>query len=559
MALRMDQLESLLRPHLARLWLPEAGGRPIGCVSLLADPEESVAAREGELAILRDAAFPHEAVGMLLDNLGERQAAGLLVPAAGPASDLPQWVAAASERGLVLGQLAEAYEARMAANLISRALAGGRHEGPHQRLFLADSLQALAETLGRQVGNSITIETPQHDLLAFSATNFPVDRVREETILHRHGSAVNVLSWLAREGYLAAVLKSDQPLRVPAKPEMEFSGRVVARVAADEEVLALIWVTESVRPLGPPDFTAVQQAAEAAAAILLRQREVARKQAAMRAEFLEDVIHGRIMAPETMRALARNLEWDIDRVRQALVVVIDHFESFRLRQAEEGSQHVQRARERLAEIARLAVMAVDPAAVVGQRSAGLVVLCNTTASAPARKAAVLRLAGRIVQRVAESIPDMTVTVGIGRDFPSFEHVAESFRQAELAVRLGASLWGGNRAIHYDDLGVHRLLFAMREQDEMITPALARLLAHDTQHKTEYVRTLTAYFSSMGRLRTAAAELGIHRNTLEYRMGRIQEVAGTDLDHPDNRLALELGIQLLKMQNGLKAGLFPAEG
>jgi len=265
------------------------------------------------------------------------------------------------------------------------------------------------------------------------------------------------------------------------------------------------------------------------------------------------------MAPETMRALARNLDWDIDRVRQALVVAIDHFETFRLRQAEEGGRHLARARERLAEIARLAVMAVDPSAVVGQRSAGLVVLCNTTADAPARKLAALRLADRIVQRVAESIPDMTVTVGIGRDFPSFEHVAESFRQAELAGRLGASLWGGNRAIHYDDLGVHRLLFAMREQEEMITPALARLLAHDTQHKTEYVRTLTAYFGSMGRLRTAAAELGIHRNTLEYRMGRIQELAGTDLDHPDNRLALELGIQLLKLRQGMKAGQFSADG
>ncbi|HVC82367.1 MAG TPA: helix-turn-helix domain-containing protein [Chloroflexota bacterium] len=555
----MEQLEPLLGPRLTHLWRPEGGGRPIGCVSMLVEPEEGIASREGELAVLLADTLSHETICLFLEHLAARQVAGLLVPAGRAGLEMRRWAALATERGLVLGQLAAGCEARMAANLINRVLAGSRHEGPHQKLFLADSLQALAETLGHQVGNSITIETPQHDLLAFSATNFPVDRVREETILRRHGSAVNVLSWLARDGYLAAVVKSDQPVRVPAKPEMEFSGRVVARAAADDEVLALIWVTESVRPLGSADFTAIQQAAEAAAAILLRQREVARKQAAMRAEFLEDVIHGRIMAPETMRALARNLDWDIDRVRQALVVAIDHFETFRLRQAEEGGRHLARARERLAEIARLAVMAVDPSAVVGQRSAGLVVLCNTTADAPARKLAALRLADRIVQRVAESIPDMTVTVGIGRDFPSFEHVAESFRQAELAGRLGASLWGGNRAIHYDDLGVHRLLFAMREQEEMITPALARLLAHDTQHKTEYVRTLTAYFGSMGRLRTAAAELGIHRNTLEYRMGRIQELAGTDLDHPDNRLALELGIQLLKLRQGMKAGQFSADG
>ena len=51
---------------------------------------------------------------------------------------------------------------------------------------------------------------------------------------------------------------------------------------------------------------------------------------------------------------------------------------------------------------------------------------------------------------------------------------------------------------------------------------------------------------MGRLRSAAVELGIHRNTLEYRVGRIAQLAETDLDNADNRLALELGIRLLEL-------------
>jgi hypothetical protein len=247
MALRMEQLGPLLGPHLARLWLPEGGGRPICCLSMPVDAEEVAAACRGELALL-PVPLCDEALVTLLDRLAERQGAGLLVPAGSPAPQVREWAAAAGERGMALGHLAEGCEARTAATLISRALAGDRHEGPHQRLFLADSLQALAETLGRQVGNSITIETPQHDLLAFSATNFPVDRVREETILRRHGSAVNVLSWLVRDGHMAAVLKSDRPVRVPAKPEMGFSGRVVARGAAADDVLALIGVTDSVRP-----------------------------------------------------------------------------------------------------------------------------------------------------------------------------------------------------------------------------------------------------------------------------------------------------------------------
>ena len=82
---------------------------------------------------------------------------------------------------------------------------------------------------------------------------------------------------------------------------------------------------------------------------------------------------------------------------------------------------------------------------------------------------------------------------------------------------------------------------------MITPALQRVIEHDQQHGSDYVQTLAVFLACMGRLRLAAQQLNIHRNTLEYRMRRIEEVAGIRLDDPNNRLAIELGIRLLEMK------------
>jgi DNA-binding PucR family transcriptional regulator len=84
---------------------------------------------------------------------------------------------------------------------------------------------------------------------------------------------------------------------------------------------------------------------------------------------------------------------------------------------------------------------------------------------------------------------------------------------------------------------------------MITPALQRLIDHDARHHTDYVGTLAAYLACMGRLPATAARLTIHRNTLDYRMKRIQALAGESLDDPNNRLALELGIRLLELRRG----------
>jgi len=92
-----------------------------------------------------------------------------------------------------------------------------------------------------------------------------------------------------------------------------------------------------------------------------------------------------------------------------------------------------------------------------------------------------------------------------------------------------------------------VLFAMQEHEEMITPALQRLIDHDARHHTDYVGTLAAYLACMGRLPATAARLTIHRNTLDYRMKRIQALAGESLDDPNSRLALELGIRLLELR------------
>jgi sugar diacid utilization regulator len=473
---------------------------------------------------------------------------GILVPTDGISAEGHRRLRQLAATGDVgFGVLAPGIDPRAAANTLSRALGSRRTDPTLQRMHTAENLQTLVDTLAVLVGNSVTIETPNHELLASSPTGSDVDRNREETILHRRGTG-KIMGHPDFEGHMARVRSSDWPIHIPPYPELGFAGRVVMRVAAEGEIYAIIWVTDTARPLTQDDYALVRQAAQVAAPIFLQQRTLARREAQLRAELLEDVIQGRISSPENVRTVARTLGWNVDRVQQAMVVAIDDFESFRLRHAGRTGARLQTMRERLTELVKLEVLAVDPDAMVGLRSSAVVVLLDPNQEGEGeRKAAGLRVGETIVHRVAAFLKGVTVTVGLGRDFPSFEHMAESFRQAELAVELGQTLWGGKRAIHYDDLGVHRVLFSVREHEGMMPPGLQRMIDYDAEHGTDYVRTLSAYLRHMGRLRPAAQQLGIHRNTLEYRIARIGELAGVDLDDPDNRLALDLGVRLLDLK------------
>ncbi len=68
-----------------------------------------------------------------------------------------------------------------------------------------------------------------------------------------------------------------------------------------------------------------------------------------------------------------------------------------------------------------------------------------------------------------------------------------------------------------------------------------LLAHDWERRSNLVRTLRVYFAAGANASEAADRLFLHRNSMLYRLSRIQKVTGLDLKQPEARLALQLGL------------------
>jgi DNA-binding PucR family transcriptional regulator len=68
-----------------------------------------------------------------------------------------------------------------------------------------------------------------------------------------------------------------------------------------------------------------------------------------------------------------------------------------------------------------------------------------------------------------------------------------------------------------------------------------LLVHDLERRSDLVRTLRVYFASGANASEAADRLFLHRNSMLYRLARIQSLTGLDLKDPRARLVLQLGL------------------
>jgi PucR family transcriptional regulator, purine catabolism regulatory protein len=146
------------------------------------------------------------------------------------------------------------------------------------------------------------------------------------------------------------------------------------------------------------------------------------------------------------------------------------------------------------------------------------------------------------RRLADST--LTVAVGLGRVHSGLSGIQRSHQEAKHAISMGRRLSGVGGLTRFEDLGVYRLIFATEQLPELRAfhdEALSPLMDYDSSHGGELVRTLKAFFDAKCGPKEAAGILDVHRNTVLYRLDRIREITGFDLDDADVRLRLHLAL------------------
>ncbi|NLE45870.1 MAG: hypothetical protein GX620_14200 [Chloroflexi bacterium] len=174
----------------------------------------------------------------------------------------------------------------------------------------------------------------------------------------------------------------------------------------------------------------------------------------------------------------------------------------------------------------------------------LVALCTAEDPAVLRQIEALAEAARV--QFMRFAPDVHISAGIGRPGQELTGLRRSFVQAGEALTLARTLFGEDRVLAFSDLGMYRLLCRLQdceELNEFFAQTLAPLVKYDSSHHTELVPTLEAYFAHQGNVSQTAESLFLHRNSLLYRLERINQITGLDLANADDRFSLELALRI----------------
>ncbi|MET9607990.1 helix-turn-helix domain-containing protein [Streptomyces sp. NPDC006512] len=446
---------------------------------------------------------------------------------------------------------------------------------------MKDDYQDLVDEISALLGAPATLENRDFRLIAFGAHDsdgdggeLVLDPVRTRSILTRQSTSA-VRAWF--EGF--GIARATGPVRIPAAPDAGvFRGRLCLPVRYRGIVHGYVWLLDREGPdggdsgPGPQALAAAMEVAERIGVLLAQEAKA-----------------GADLSREFLAVLGAGRGWQQDMAVAALRVALGP--------AGEGPHTVLcvtpwagEAPQSVPGAAAVCVVPAEPGGA-GGRLAALVRMRGTDALAPA-----LTALGRLMPRTAApaapptaaappapgrgpagarpgtapgrppaasapgvpstamagartaaasgqgAAPDLTA--GVSDPVRALAELPAAWEQATAAARAAAAQPRLGPVAQWSAIGPYRMLAALAA-DPVDDPAARTLLG--PAHR-ELARTAEVFLDCAGQAGRAAAALGVHRQTLYYRLGKVEQLTGLDLDEGEDRLLLHMALKASRLHH-----------
>lgn len=387
-----------------------------------------------------------------------------------------------------------------------------------------ESLPVIVQTLAELAERSVALEGRDGRVLAFDQ---PCDaapaRAEIEPLLLE--SRPTILSWLR-------MTSASSPAEPPtsAYPLNGAWRRIVAPIIGRDGLLGNLSLIVSSNDESPEDDLLASRGAAACSVVMAREYAAQAARREIEINVLDEVFDGALRSEVSLMQQARRLNYDLQNPHAVFVASVDS--------ARGGLQRSSGSRFTFFD----EVMARRGPRILWRVRHNAMEMLWPVANAAEAKVLAVSLYEEMSKRLAD--PNLVVSVGAGRIQSGLAGIQRAHQEAKQALIMGRRLSGPGGITWFDELGVYRLIFAAEQLPELTAfhdEALAPLIEYDRQHNAELVRTLKAYFDATCGPKEAAALLDVHRNTVLYRLERIREITGLDLDNADVRLRLHLAL------------------
>jgi hypothetical protein len=406
--------------------------------------------------------------------------------------------------------------------------------------------QELVDEISALLGAPATLENRDFELIAFGAYDSEgeldasaLDPVRTRSILTRR-STTAVRTWF--EGF--GITRATAPVHIPPTPEAGvYRGRICLPVRHRGVVLGYVWLLEDDPGPSEAQLSAAMQVAARIGDLLADEAQA-----------------GADLTRELRAVLTAERGWQremaVAELRTALgprgdglhtVVCVAPWPS-----ADPDDAPSVRT------VPGATALCTVPWGAAGQSLALLVRLRSADVLTPALTAATRFVregegerggggqgagaSGAAKAAGSAGTAGPTVAAGVAGARVGLAELGAAWQEASAAARAVLAEPRLGPVAEWASIGPYRLLTAL-PPEAAHDPAVRTLLS--PAHR-ELARTAEVFLDCAGQAGRTAAELGIHRQTLYYRLSRVEQLTGLDLDDGEDRLLLHMALKAARL-------------
>ena len=157
-----------------------------------------------------------------------------------------------------------------------------------------------------------------------------------------------------------------------------------------------------------------------------------------------------------------------------------------------------------------------------------------------------------LRNIAEMIVDMVnseamvnVKVSYGTIIHELKDVSKSFKEAKLALDVGRIFYAETDVIAYHALGIGRLIYQLPEN--LCRIFIREIFGRDEipeEIDEEILNTIQKFFQNNLNISETSRQLFVHRNTLVYRIEKVQKITGLDMRSFEDALTFNIALMVV---------------
>ncbi len=366
-----------------------------------------------------------------------------------------------------------------------------------------------------------------------------VDTSRKTIVLTNSPEVEDDLTWqeLAKDGYFSSytikhnysvgltnkLSNSSKPF-IWASDEYIKYNRLLARILYKNKTIGILAVMESKRPFKPSDLELASVLCNAISVEMQKNIFLRSTMGYGYEEFLKDLLDGKMRDRKIVQSRRVNLNLDLKKYIFVLVIDITNMDKSNI-----FPLYLRKTIEQL--IANSNTI---------EYNGNIVLLVSSS-----NKKSFLEFG---LTELDDYMKQNGLACGISNYFHDLADLKEYYSQAIASLKLGRHFKSNESIFKYKDFIVYHFIDVCSQHieiDKIIHPALLNLMEYDEQNNTEYLNTLYTFFECSRSIPLTAKRMNIHRNSMFYRMKKIDDIIETDFTDNSEMLLIELSFKLLE--------------